>query len=120
MPVSKKALHRYKILDGLLKNRNGYTIMELTEKVNEELATFQDDHLKDKTVSDRMIRMDLENMMEVYPVIIAKRDKNRFYYETSDESIDNINLREEDKTVFRCSNAYYGKLCHTKNQYHRY
>lgn len=99
MPVSKKALHRYKILDGLLKNRNGYTILELTKKVNEELAEFQDDDVKDKTVSDRMIRMDLENMMEVYPVIIAKRDRNRYYYETSDESIDNINLREEDKTA---------------------
>jgi predicted DNA-binding transcriptional regulator YafY len=110
MPVSKKALHRYKILDGLLKNRNGYTIMELTEKVNEELATFQDDHLKDKTVSDRMIRMDLENMMEVYPVIIAKRDKNRFYYETSDESIDNINLREEDKTAISLAVGVFSRF----------
>ena len=99
MPVTKKALHRYKILDGLLKNRNGYTIMELTEKVNDELATFQDSDKKENRVSDRMIRMDLENMMEVYSVIIGKRDRNRYYYETSDESIDNINLREEDKTA---------------------
>ena len=99
MPVTKKALHRYKILDGLLKNRNGYTIMELTEKVNDELVTFQDSDKKENRVSDRMIRMDLENMMEVYSVIIGKRDRNRYYYETSDESIDNINLREEDKTA---------------------
>ncbi len=110
MPVTKKALHRYKILDGLLKNRTGYTIKELTEKVNDELDKFQDSNGKDKNVSDRMIRMDLENMMEVYPVIIAKRDKNRYYYETSDESIDNINLREEDKTAISLAVGVFARF----------
>ena len=110
MPVSKKALHRYKILNELLKNRSGYTITQLTEKVNEELAMFQDDNKKSSTVSDRMIRMDLENMMEVYPVVIAKRDKNRYYYETSNESIDNINLREEDKTAINLALGVFARF----------
>jgi predicted DNA-binding transcriptional regulator YafY len=110
MPVTKKAFHRYKILDGLLKNRNGYTIMELTKRVNEELAILEDVDKKENKVTDRMIRMDLENMMEVYPVIIAKREKSRYYYETSDESIDNINLREEDKTAISLAVGVFARF----------
>jgi predicted DNA-binding transcriptional regulator YafY len=99
MPVSKKALLRYQILNRFLQHRKGYTVKELTEIVNEELASFQEDGAKDKTVSDRMIRIDLESMQEVYPVVIGKRNGNKYYYESSDDSIDNINISEQDKTA---------------------
>ncbi len=109
MPASKNALFRYKILDGLLKNRNGYTVAELTDRVNEELAVFQEDDKADKSVSTRMIRMDLENMMEIYPIQIAKEDK-KYKYESSDDSIDNINLSEQDKTAISLAVGVFARF----------
>jgi predicted DNA-binding transcriptional regulator YafY len=110
MPVSKKALRRYQILNRYLQHRKGYTIMELTEIVNEELASLQDDGVKDKTVTDRMIRIDLESMQEVYPVVIGKRDGKKYYYENSDDSIDNINISEQDKTAISLAVGVFARF----------
>ena len=108
MPASKKALHRYKVLNGLLQSRKGYTIKELTHHVNDKMEEFQDGE-KEKTVSDRMIRMDLENMMEIYPVQISKKG-TKYYYENSEESIDNINLHEEDKTAINLALGVFARF----------
>jgi predicted DNA-binding transcriptional regulator YafY len=109
MPATKNALFRYKILDGLLKSRTGYTVSELTDFVNKELSVFQEDDASDKTVSSRMIRMDLENMMEIYPIQITKKEK-RYYYESSDDSIDNINLSEQDKTAISLAVGVFARF----------
>lgn len=96
MPESKKALHRYKILNGLLKNSFGHTIKELTTKVNEEMGKMESEGKANYTVTDRMIRIDLQNMMDIFPVSIVKKG-NKFFYEDAEDSIDNINLHERDK-----------------------
>ena len=110
MPVSKKALQRYQILNRYLQHRKGYSIMELTEIVNEELALSQDDGVKDKTVTDRMIRIDLQNLQEIYPVVIGKREGKKYYYENSDDSIDNINISEQDKTAISLAVGVFARF----------
>lgn len=109
MPASKKALHRYKILNQLLKNSFGHTIKELTEKVNEEMEMMESAGRTKYTVTDRMIRIDLESMMEVYPIDIIKKG-NKYYYENSEDSIDNINLREEDKTAINLALGVFARF----------
>ena len=84
--------------------------MELTEIVNEELALSQDDGVKDKTVTDRMIRIDLQNLQEIYPVVIGKREGKKYYYENSDDSIDNINISEQDKTAISLAVGVFARF----------
>jgi predicted DNA-binding transcriptional regulator YafY len=108
MPVTKKALIRYKILNTLLKNPMGYTINQLTDRVNDEMAMFNDDG-SEKTVTDRMIRVDLTNMEQIYMVQIGKKG-TRFYYEDSDDSIDNVNLNEEDKTAINLALGVFSRF----------
>lgn len=109
MPASKKALHRYKILNGLLKNSFGHTIKELTNKVNDEMEKMESEGKARYTVTDRMIRIDLENMMEVYPIDIVKKG-NKYYYENSEDSIDNINLHEEDKIAINLALGVFARF----------
>ena len=109
MPASKKAILRYQLLNGLLQNNNGYSIKELSERVNGEMEKLQSEGKASYTVSDRMIRIDLENMMEVYPIEIVKK-ANKFYYENSEDSIDNINLREEDKTAIKLAMSVFSRF----------
>ncbi len=109
MPASKKALLRYQILNGLLQNTNGYSIKELTEKVNWEMEKLESPEKSSYMVSDRMIRIDLENMMDVYPIQILKKG-NKYYYENAEESIDNINIREEDKTALNLALGVFSRF----------
>lgn len=111
MPVSKNALLRYKILDDLLKNKDRYTIKQLTERVNSEMEILETDK-RSYTVTERMIRMDLENMMKVYSVAIVKNGP-KYYYESKEESIDSINLREEDKTAINLALGVFSRFKNT-------
>ncbi len=109
MPVSKKALIRYQILNKLLKNSFGHTIKELTEKVNHEMVQLETDGDKTYTVTERMIRNDLRNIMDVFPIEILKKG-TKFYYEHSDDSIDHINLRQEDKTAINLALGVFSRF----------
>jgi predicted DNA-binding transcriptional regulator YafY len=109
MPVSKKALIRYRILNQFLQNNNGYTIKDLTEKVNWEMEKLESDDKASYAVSDRMIRMDLENMMEVFPIEIIKKG-SKYYYENAEDSIDNINLSEGDKTAITLAMGVFSRF----------
>jgi predicted DNA-binding transcriptional regulator YafY len=93
MPVNKKSVRRYRIIDSLLRSNTKYTITEIAAKVNEQLVL---DGLP--TVSDRMIYNDIEDMMDEYPVIIKKK-KGKLFYEDKDDSIDKMPLTDQDKTV---------------------
>jgi predicted DNA-binding transcriptional regulator YafY len=101
MALTKKPFLRYKIIDKHLKRGIGFTIRDLTEIVNEELRLLEGNHGNEKTpkyqVSERMIRNDIEDIQDTFPVAIVKRN-SKYYYEESTDSIDNINLREQDKT----------------------
>lgn len=108
MPASKKALLRYQILNKLLQNRFGYTILELTDKVNEEMENLESEGSKSYTVSDRMIRIDLENMMDIFPIEI-KNENGRFFYENQEDSINNINLREEEKMAIELAIGVFAR-----------
>jgi predicted DNA-binding transcriptional regulator YafY len=107
MPASKKALHRYQLLNKLMQNSFGYTIKQLAERVNEEMEQLSDG-TKNYTVSERMIRLDLENMMDVYPVEI-KNKGGRFFYENKEDSINNINLREEEKIAINLALGVFSR-----------
>lgn len=109
MPVSKKALIRYQILNKLLQNSFGHTIKELTQKVNFEMEKLETDGEKTYTVSERMIRNDLQNIMDVYPIEIVKKGA-KFYYEHSDDSINHINLRQEDKTAINLALGVFSRF----------
>ena len=110
MPVSKKALFRYKILNSFLQSRKGYSIKELTDLVNEEMGKLEEPGQASKTVSDRMIRIDIENMQSIFPVVIGKRDGNKYYYEDSSDSIDNINISEQDKTAISLAVGVFSRF----------
>jgi predicted DNA-binding transcriptional regulator YafY len=101
MALTKKPFARYKLIDQFLKRNRGVTIRELTEMVNEELRLMEDNGNSEQSkkfqVSERMIRNDVEDMQEIYPVAIVKRG-GKYYYEEQTDSIDNINLTEQDKT----------------------
>jgi predicted DNA-binding transcriptional regulator YafY len=101
MAITKKPFARYKLIDQQLKRNLGLSIRDLTEMVNEELRLLEGDDKSGKSikyqVSERMIRNDIVDMQENFPVGIIKR-KNKYYYEEDTDSIDNINLTEKDKT----------------------
>lgn len=112
MPVSKNAFERYKIIDRKLRSRkDGFTIMELTKLVNQELVMFDRKTNPDisQEVTDRMIRNDLKNMPDIYPVEIVKRN-GKYCYETSEDSIDNINLKDEDKTAITLAMGVFARF----------
>ena len=109
MPASKKALLRYQILNGLLKNNNGYTIKALAEKVNWEMEKLESEDKASYTVSERMIRNDLEDMMEIFPIEIQKKG-SKYYYQNAEDSIDNINIREEDKTAINLAMGVFSRF----------
>ncbi|MFM7682359.1 MAG: helix-turn-helix transcriptional regulator, partial [Bacteroidota bacterium] len=112
MPISKNAFERYKIIDRELKRQKiGFTIKELTRIVNNEMVMFDKKSNPDKSqeVSDRMIRLDLKNMPEIYPVEIIKQN-GRYCYETSEDSIDNINLKEEDKIAITLAMGVFSRF----------
>lgn len=102
MPINKKSFSRYKLIDQQLRRNRGITFSELTLIVNEELANLEEYSEGKKTkkykVSDRMIRIDIKEMQNVYPVTIINT-KGRLYYEDKEDSIDNFNLRDDDKRI---------------------
>ena len=93
MPITKNARKRHNIIDGLMRSHRGYTIPEITYRVNEQLE--QDG---DSKVSERMIYLDIRNMQEQYPVTIVKRN-GRLMYQNREESIENRPLSDEDKKL---------------------
>ncbi|MCF8326379.1 MAG: WYL domain-containing protein [Leadbetterella sp.] len=101
MALTKKPFARYKLIDQHLKRNRGLSIRDLTELVNEELRLLESDDNSGKSikyqVSERMIRNDIEDMQDIFPVGIIKRN-GKYYYEEHTDSIDNINLTEQDKT----------------------
>lgn len=102
MPINKKSFLRYKLIDQQLKRNRGINFAELTEAVNEELRQLEDDSMSGKetkyTVSERMIRNDIEEMQNIFPVSITKKN-GKLFYENKEDSIDNFNLGEEDKRI---------------------
>ncbi len=102
MAFTKKPFGRYQILNRHLKRNNGFTIKELTELVNEELRELElieDGEITRKyQVSERMIRNDLSDIQDYFPVIISKKN-GKYFYESKEDSIDNIDLRESDKNT---------------------
>ena len=103
LKMNKKSFLRYQLIDKYLKRNLGPTYVQLAEQVNEELSELnveeEDGKLKMKyTVTDRMIRIDIEEMQNIYPVTILKKN-GRLYYENREDSIDNVDLRDEDKHV---------------------
>ena len=74
MPLNKKSFERYKIINKLLSRGRGYSVVELTELVNEEMKEFEEEingKFKKLQVDKRMIRFDLEDMPNHYPVNIV-------------------------------------------------
>lgn len=57
MPITKNARKRHCIIDGLMRSHRGYTMLEITSRVNEQLE--QDG---ETAVSERMIYLDIKNM----------------------------------------------------------
>lgn len=111
MPIAKNPFERYKIIDKHLKRNKGLTIMELTEIVNEELRMFDRNSNPDhsREVSDRMIRIDIQNMPQIFPIEIIKKG-SKYYYESSEDSIDNINITESDKTAITLAMGVFSRF----------
>jgi predicted DNA-binding transcriptional regulator YafY len=93
MPATKNPYRRYQIINGLLRSYRQYTLKEISEKVNEQLA-----HDGLKNVSERMIYNDIQNIRNEYPVEI-KNVNGKFFYEDRNDTIENIPLTNEDKEV---------------------
>jgi len=93
MPITKNARKRHCIIDGLMRSHRGYTMLEITSRVNEQLE--QDG---ETAVSERMIYLDIKNMQEQYPVTIVKRN-GRLMYQNREDSIENRPLSEDDKKL---------------------
>jgi predicted DNA-binding transcriptional regulator YafY len=111
MPLAKNAFERYKIIDRHLRRNKGLTARELTEIVNNELYQFERESNPDHSleVSERMIRLDIKKMPEIFPVEIINRN-GRFYYESSEDSIDNINITEQDKTAITLAMGVFARF----------
>jgi hypothetical protein len=86
MPIAKNPFERYKIIDKHLKRNKGFTIKELTEIVNEELRMFDRNSNPNhsREVSDRMIRIDIQNMPQIFPIEIIKKG-SKYYYENVED-----------------------------------
>jgi predicted DNA-binding transcriptional regulator YafY len=93
MPVTKNTFRRYQIINGLLRSYRQYSLKEIAEKVNEQLSQ---DNLK--TVSERMVYNDINNIKNEFPVEINNLNGKYFYVDKND-TIDNIPLTKEDKEV---------------------
>jgi predicted DNA-binding transcriptional regulator YafY len=111
MPLAKNAFERYKIIDRHLRRNKGLTARELTEIVNNELYQFERASNPDNSleVSERMIRLDIKKMPEIFPVEIINRS-GKFYYESSEDSIDNINITEQDKTAITLAMGVFSRF----------
>jgi predicted DNA-binding transcriptional regulator YafY len=111
MPLAKNAFERYKIIDRHLRRNKGLTARELTEIVNNELYQFErasnPDHSRE--VSERMIRIDLKKIPEIFPVEIIVRN-GRHYYENTEDTIDNINITEQDKTAITLAMGVFARF----------
>jgi predicted DNA-binding transcriptional regulator YafY len=111
MPLAKNAFERYKIIDRHLRRNKGLTAKELTEIVNNELYQFErasnPDHSRE--VSERMIRIDLKKIPEIFPVEIIVRN-GRHYYENTEDTIDNINITEQDKTAITLAMGVFARF----------
>jgi len=111
MPIAKNPFERYKIIDKHLKRNKGFTIKELTEIVNEELRMFDRNSNPNhsREVSDRMIRIDIQNMPQIFPIEIIKKG-SKYYYENVEDSIDNINITEADKTAITLAIGIFSRF----------
>lgn len=109
MPITKNAQYRYKILDECLRKRHGYTISELTDIVNDEMVEYESDGNSDKSVTEKTIRNDLKNISKLYNVEIISR-YHRYFYKNSDDTIDNVNLKAEDKVAIKLAVEVFNKF----------
>jgi predicted DNA-binding transcriptional regulator YafY len=93
MPINKNSFKRYQIINGLLRSYHQYTLKEIAEKVNEQLAQ---DNLN--TVSERMVYNDIKNIEHEFPVEI-NHVNGKFFYVDKDDSIEKVPLSNDDKEV---------------------
>ena len=100
MAANNKSQLRIKILDRIFKSGRKYSIEQLTQLVIEDLMDYQDDIKNPKkiTITTKTIRNDIKDMLISHPVNIINKG-GKFYYESPDDSIDNLNIRENDRNV---------------------
>lgn len=105
MPANKNALIRYRYLDELLSSRvKYYTRQELTDKLNEHLAT---------PVSKRCVEKDLIDIQDEWGIEYDEKvydGKRYIHYADSSFSIFNKELTQEERTMLRSVLATVGQF----------
>lgn len=96
MPANKNALIRYRYLDEMLSSRvRYYTRQELTDKINEKLAT---------PVSKRCVEKDLIDIQDEWGIEYDEKiydGKKYIHYADSSFSIFNKELTSEERTLLK-------------------
>lgn len=105
MPANKNALIRYRYLDELLSSRvKYYTRQELTDKLNEHLAT---------PVSKRCVEKDLIDIRDEWGIEYDEKvydGKKYIHYADSSFSIFSKELTQEERTMLRSVLATVGQF----------
>ena len=104
MPANKNALIRYRYLDELLSSRVMYTRQELTDKLNEHLAT---------PVGKRCVEKDLVDIQNEWGIEYEEKmydGKKRIRYADPSFSIFNKELTSEERTMLRSVLATVGQF----------
>jgi hypothetical protein len=93
MPINKNQLLRFRYLNTLLKKNKGYTILELTQIINNKLA----DEGKE-SVTSRTIYSDIKGIETIYQIEIKKQGK-RLKYANPKDSINDSKANHEDQKI---------------------
>lgn len=104
MPANKNALIRYRFLDELLSSRVMYTRQELTDKLNENLAT---------AVTKRCVEKDLVDIQDEWGIEYEEKifdGKKYIKYADPSFSIFNKELSSEERTMLRSVLATVGQF----------
>ena len=104
MPANKNALIRYRFLDELLSSRVMYTRQELTDKLNENLAT---------TVTKRCVEKDLVDIQDEWGIEYEEKifdGKKYIKYADPSFSIFSKELSSEERTMLRSVLATVGQF----------
>jgi len=104
MPKNKNQEYRFKIIDSCMRSKSGYSIKELTEKINLSL----EDDGKGR-VTERTIRNDIQNIQNVHPVTIIEK-KGIFKYEDPNDSIDKFAINEDERNTLDVARQAFAVL----------
>lgn len=114
MPINRKALLRYKVIDRMLRNGKEVTLEELVYACSDEISK----EITGGSVSRRTVQNDIQEMhySEVLgyyaPIIVV--DRKYYRYEDEEYSITKVPLSQND--LIRLSEAYgFVMMCRDKS-----